>query len=170
MILRRLRSLLLAVLLVGAASFGLLAAAPGFAGFHSIVVAGGSMTGTIDLGSVAITRTIDTDNVKVGQIVVFVPPGGHVPVMHRVVSTKREGKSLVVHTKGDANKTVDPHATKMKGKGEQVVAHIPYIGYVLHWIHSVPLWVLLLPLFGMALLHPFIDLVRLRGRRQTAQT
>jgi signal peptidase len=169
-ILRRFSSLVLAVLLVGAAGIGLLVAAPGFVGLHSITVAGGSMNPTIPLGSVAVTRTIEVDQVAVGDIVVFVPPGGHVPVMHRVIDMKRDGKVLTVHTKGDANNFVDPHVTKMKGSGEEVVAHIPFVGYVLNWIHRVPIILFAIPLLMMAFAQPLIDLVRARGRRTTVET
>jgi signal peptidase len=168
-ILRRLSSLVLVVFLMGAAGIGLLAAAPGFLGLHSVVVAGGSMTPTIPLGSVAISRTISIDDVNRGDIVVFVPPGGHVRVMHRVVQMKRRGQILMVRTKGDANDFVDPHRVQMKGTGEEVVAHIPYVGYVLHWIHMVPLMALVIPLLLLALTQPLINLIRLRGRRQTAR-
>ena len=169
MILRRIRSLVLVVLLVGAAGIGLLVAAPGLIGLHSITVAGGSMDPTIPLGSVAITRTIEADDIGVGDIVVFVPPGGHVPVMHRVIDMKRKGKVLTVRTKGDANKLADPHETKLKGSGEQVVAHIPFAGYVLNRIHRMPLIVFAIPLLLIAFGQPLLDLVRSR-RRTPAQT
>jgi signal peptidase len=162
--------LVLTVLIVGAVCIGLLAAAPGLLGLHSQVVAGGSMTPTIPLGSVAISRTIDIDDVNLGDVVVFVPPGSsHVRVMHRVVSKKRHGNILTVRTKGDANHFIDPHRVQMKGQGEEVVAHIPFLGYPLHWIHSVPLYLLVIPILLLLFTQPLIDLVRPPGRRKTAE-
>lgn len=171
MILRRLSSLILAVLLLGAGGIGLLAAAPGLVGMHSITVAGGSMEPTIPLGSVAITHTVDAARVAVGDIVVFVPPSGRVPVMHRVVKIHRlKDGVLAMRTKGDANDFVDPHVVKMKGSGEEVVAHIPFVGYLLHWIHKVPLTALAIPLLLLAFAHPLAGAIRDRGSRRAAQT
>lgn len=170
MILRRAGSLIRAVLLIGAACVGLLAAAPGFLGLNVTTVAGSSMTGSIPLGSIALSRTVQARDVKTGQVIVFVPPGGRVPTIHRIVNLKRGHDGVIVATtKGDANPKPDPERVKMKGSGELVVSHLPYLGYAMHYIHRMPP-VFYAALFALMLLvGPTRDRFR-RGRTDLAAT
>lgn len=106
---------------------------PALLGMQRYVITGGSMTGTIAKGSVIYSRLTPTDQLKVGDIITFVPPGYTSSITHRIVGIQ-EGKDgrRVYHTKGDFNAAADPWAVNLAAPRQaRYVLHIPYIGYFL---------------------------------------
>jgi signal peptidase I len=76
-----------------------------FLPWPSFVVASGSMTPTLPVGSVVVTQPVDAGEVQVGDIVVFHDPTGRDRrIVHRVVDTTADGYL----TRGDANAVGDP--------------------------------------------------------------
>src|SRR4029077_3034604 len=69
------------------------------AGLHVQTVLSGSMRPTVAPGDLAITQSVLIGSLRVGDVIVFVPPDEVRPVLHRIAS--RTGD--VVTTKGDAN-------------------------------------------------------------------
>jgi signal peptidase len=111
----------------------LIVVVPALLGLQRYVITGGSMTGTISRGSVIYSRLTPTDQLKVGDIITFYPPGHSAPVTHRIVAIDKgqDGRS-VFHTKGDFNQVADPWKVNLvQPKQARYVMHIPYIGYVL---------------------------------------
>ena len=88
------------------AGVAVLAAGIGFrvADFHVQTVLSGSMRPTVSPGDLAITQGVPKGSLRVGDVIVFTPPDGTQPVLHRIAS--REGDVLT--TKGDANSVADP--------------------------------------------------------------
>ena len=99
--------------LVVAAGVAVLAAGIGFrmSDIHVQTVLSGSMRPTISPGDLAITQAVPVGSVQVGDVIVFAPPDGTKPVLHRVAS--REGDVLT--TKGDANSVADPWRITLAG-------------------------------------------------------
>jgi signal peptidase len=109
---------------------------PAALGLQRYVIAGSSMTGTIDLGSVAFEEVVPVDDLRVGDIITYVPPadsGVDNLVTHRIVSL--DGDEL--RTKGDANADVDPWKFQLTAATQpRVVFSVPYVGYPLLWLQD----------------------------------
>ena len=106
---------------------------PALFGLRRYVITGGSMTGTISKGSVVYSKLTPTQDLKVGDIITFVPPGYPEAVTHRIIAitTGQDGKR-VFSTKGDFNKVADPWKINLEQPEQaRCVFHIPVIGYFL---------------------------------------
>jgi signal peptidase len=140
--------------LVLALALALLMLLPTLLGFHRYVLVSGSMTPTIPTGSVVYDKDIPVGDLKLGDVITFVPPpeyGVTSPVTHRIFeigAAPEDAKDKAVagrafRTKGDANEDPDPwrmvlnHPTQ-----DRVEQHLPYVGYVYIWLSKR--WVQLL--------------------------
>ena len=74
---------------------------PSLLGYQRYVITGTSMTGTIDLGSVAFERVVPVADLEVGDVITYQPPAesglDHL-VTHRIVAIKGD----TFRTQGDA--------------------------------------------------------------------
>jgi signal peptidase I len=105
---------------------------PAALGLQRYVITGGSMTGTIDRGSVVYARLAPLSSLRSGDVVTFVPPGLSAPVTHRIVGISVQEGQRVFRTKGDANAVADPWAvTFPRPVLARYAFHIPYAGYLL---------------------------------------
>lgn len=132
-----LRSQLTTGLLI-AGGLGVVAAGFAFRGadLHIQTVLSGSMRPTISPGDLAITQGVPVESLRVGDVIVFAPPDGTKPVLHRIAS--REGDALT--TKGDANSVADPWRISLQGPtGYRLLLVVPLVGW-------------LVPLRGVALI------------------
>jgi signal peptidase len=72
----------------------------------------GSMAPVVPPGSVVVSRPVAADTVRLGDLVMFLPPApfstGGTPVVHRVVELRHERGDILLRTKGDANAARDP--------------------------------------------------------------
>src|SRR5438270_10973379 len=133
---RRLASALVSLLLVGALAIAGLMIVPGLFGYERYVITGGSMTGSIDRGSVAFDQVVPVKQLAVGDVITYDPPAG-APVTHKLthrivwIGRGRDG-SPAYRTKGDANAKADPWTFELHRRTQARVAfHVPYVGYVL---------------------------------------
>ena len=94
---------------------------PGLFGIRPYVVYSGSMEPEIPTGAVVFT--------KEGE---FFPKKGDTVVTHRVVKKEKD----IFITKGDANKTEDPVPAEASQIIGRVVFHLPYLGYVIHFLKA----------------------------------
>jgi signal peptidase len=90
----------------------------------------GSMRPGIQPGDVVVVRPVPTDELKVGDVIAYLPPAHTTPVLHRIVSIDPSGLA----TKGDANNVADPwgkvgtdSATTLR-----LVWVIPKVGLIAH--------------------------------------
>jgi signal peptidase len=106
---------------------------PAALGLQRYVITGGSMTGTIDKGAVVYSQITPVEQLKVGDIVTFAPPGRTEPITHRIVSIDSgPGGQLVFGTKGDFNPVADPwQITFAQPQVPRHVWAVPYLGYPL---------------------------------------
>jgi signal peptidase I len=107
---------------------------PPLLGLQRYVITGGSMTGTIPKGAVIYSRITPAEQLKVGDIITFHPPGGSTAVTHRIIGTEKgpDGRPAF-STKGDFNEAADPWNPVTLNEPQQAryVFHIPLLGYVL---------------------------------------
>ena len=124
----------LAVLLLTAAISHLIPAT----GRQTYIIRGGSMEPTIPLGSVIGVRPVAADSVVAGDIVTLRTLDG-VIVTHRVtaVITGTDG-AILLATKGDANTYADTPEWPAQALVGRVDLWIPYAGYLMAFVATVP--------------------------------
>jgi signal peptidase len=132
-VLARSVSLILPLAAVAAAALMLV---PGLLGYQRYVITSGSMTGTIDRGSLIYDKVVPAASLKVGDIITYTPPpssGVFEPVTHRIVWAGRDRFGHPsFRTKGDFNKVADPWRFVLERPTQARVAfHIPYAGFAL---------------------------------------
>jgi signal peptidase len=102
-------------------------------GFRAYVIYGGSMGSALPVGSVGITETVDSESIKVGDIVAIKKAGRALPVLHRITDMESDAGTTVYTTQGDSNGSPDPDPVTLNGSGDRVVFVIPYLGYLVHF-------------------------------------
>jgi len=114
-------------------------------GYRAYIVYGGSMGSALSSGSVGITRKIEPDAIKVGDIVAIKRSVNASPILHRVIQidTSDDGTRTFI-TRGDANKEPDPQPVVLQGAGDRIVFSIPWVGFIVHFARSFAGHVLLL--------------------------
>jgi signal peptidase len=138
----------------------LLIVIPVLFGYERYVITGGSMEPTIHKGSVAFDEVVPVADLKVGDVITFVPPEswGASPVTHRITGVTRDELGRpVFSTQGDANEYADPWQVSLPGASQARYSfQIPCLGYVLAalTLRPVRLLVLAVPalLIGVSLL------------------
>lgn len=125
-------NLVLITLTLGAVAY----IAPSLLGYERYVITGGSMTGTIDKGSVVFSRNTPAEDLQVGDVITYQPPaesGVNTLVTHRILSMEPgENGSTVFRTQGDANPDPDPWTFSLVDDEEPVVQHaVPKVGWIM---------------------------------------
>jgi len=96
------------------------------------VVLSSSMEPEMPVGSLAITMPVAPEEVKVSDIISFIPYWDpDVTVSHRVVEILTDGE-LAFRTKGDASEDIDPWKVPGEEASGKVVFNIPYLGYLVN--------------------------------------
>ena len=101
--------------------------ATGLFGVQPHLVSGVSMEPTLVVGDIAMTRGVDAQDVKQGDIIIYDTPGG-ARVLHRVIDVYSEGGKTVFITQGDNNNAPDPPVIADQVQGE-VVLVVPKVGW-----------------------------------------
>lgn len=122
--------------------------APGLLGYQRYVLVGGSMEPTIHKGSLVFDRVVPVADLRVGDVITYVPPGSHRAVTHRIVGERRgERGTPVFRTKGDANQLRDAQPFVLSGSTQARYAFaIPGLGWVFILLGSAQARFLLLAL------------------------
>jgi len=148
---RRIVNVLTAIAIAGMLVVALLVLVPAALGLERYVITSGSMSGSIDRGSLIFDQTVPVADLQKGDVITYVPPGPQAaagPVTHRIVwaGKDRFGKPAF-RTKGDANPTVDPWLFVLKQPTQaRVKFDVPYAGYVLAALNVRTLRMLLIGL------------------------
>lgn len=128
--LRLLGTVLLLVVTLGCAAY----IVPGLLGYERYVITGGSMSGSIERGSVAFEKPVPVEDLAVGDVITYLPPpdsGVDTLVTHRITAIEPgESGSTVFSTQGDANPDPDPWTFSLAEGTQPVVEHTaPLVGY-----------------------------------------
>lgn len=127
-------TVLLLVVTLGCAAY----IVPGLLGYERYVITGGSMSGTIERGSVTFEKRVPVEDLVVGDVITYLPPpasGVDTLVTHRIAKSTPgaagTASTAVFRTKGDANPDPDPWTFSLTSGTQPVVVHaVPYVGYV----------------------------------------
>jgi signal peptidase len=129
-----------------------------------LTVMSDSMSPDINAGDMVIIRSVDSDGIKVGDIITYAPRTYGIVVTHRVVGIDDAGNFVM---KGDANTRNDINTVKP----EQVIGRceltIPYFGYVTHYIRQPIGFMILIVIPALLLLGMEIKNVITCGRNET---
>jgi signal peptidase I len=92
-------------------------------------VLSGSMRPGIQPGDLAVIKPAPTNELRVGEIIAYLPPGQTTPVLHRIVSITSAG----IVTQGDANRVADPwgRVKPQTTTVERLVAVVPKVGWLI---------------------------------------
>lgn len=103
-------------------------------GLTPLVFTSGSMSPAIDAGDLAFAKTIDADEIEVGDIVSVVNDKG-TRITHRVVRVDPTEDGAVLTLKGDANAAPDEQVYAVTTV-EKVMFAVPKAGYVVTAVGS----------------------------------
>ena len=148
----------LAARLAGLGVIGLLglvlvtAAVPRLWGYQTYVIYGSSMEPTIKLGSLVVAEPVATEDLQVGDIIVFRSSNNGTTVTHRITGIREEDGRRYFQTKGDASNGSDPLEVSLENGVQQVAYDLPYVGYFVDFAGSTLGIVLLLVLPAAGLL------------------
>lgn len=117
----------LAVLLVGMKALG----------FQVYAVLSGSMEPTYHVGSLIYVKSVDTDDIQVGDAITFMLDENTLAT-HRVTQVIEDISSVSFKTKGDANNNEDAEAVSAQNVLGVPKFSIPYLGYVANYIQNPP--------------------------------
>jgi len=125
------------VVALGAASLIGAGTVPSLFGCVHYTVYGGSMEPALQMGSVAVTRTVPAESLEVGDIIAF-PPSDRADevLIHRIVDIEVRDGERVFTTKGDQNLTADPWPVKLDDKGAKLWYSVPLAGYIIDFAHK----------------------------------
>ena len=139
---------------------------PSAFGYSRYVITGPSMTGTYDKGSVVFEKPVAVGDLRVGDVITYMPPADSgVPnlVTHRILRMqKAQGGGVLFTTKGDHNASADPWHFKLLDSTQPVVQHaVPYAGWA--FIGLADRQVRMLAVGGPAVLVGLLALAELIG-------
>jgi signal peptidase len=119
-------------------------------GYRTLTVQSGSMTGTADVGSVVVARSIAAADVRVGDVIVIQRErqgAAPAPVLHRVIERRVDTSGqIVIRTQGDANPAPDPELQVLRGRTLTPVVIVPRLGGALATVQTPVGW------FGLVVL------------------
>ena len=135
-IVRRLGGLVVNLVLVTLTLGAIAYVVPSFLGYERYVITGGSMSGTIEKGSVVFSKNTPATDLEVGDVITYQPPadsGVDTLVTHRILTMEPgENGSTVFRTQGDANPDPDPWTFSLVDAEQPVVQHaVPKVGWVM---------------------------------------
>lgn len=109
----------------------------GLFGVQPFLVSGVSMRPTLYAGDIVIIKTIEPEEVAVGDVILYKLTNGM--VLHRVIEIQEENGQIQFITQGDGLSVIDDPVSETQLKG-MMVASIPKIGWISIGIRRVLGW------------------------------
>lgn len=96
-----------------------------------LIVLSGSMVPVMLPGDMIIEKSVDPNELQVGDVLIFRDPGGRPDTLitHRIIAIDEE-EERTFHTKGDANNAEDMSVVKASDVVGKLTFVIPYAGYL----------------------------------------
>jgi signal peptidase len=91
----------------------------------------GSMEPAIPVGSIAVIKPVDTEALKIGDVICF-KLSEPTSITHRIFNITNEGFT----TKGDANEDPDQWIVKKENVIGKAIFTIPYVGYLGYFVRT----------------------------------
>ena len=119
-------------------------------GWGVATVLSGSMEPELQVGSIVISRPVEANAIRQGDIISFYSPDDQQMTTHRVLAIGHSS-DFYFQAGGDANEDPDGLVVPYGNVIGKVVYHIPYLGYAAQFIKSPLGLVLTLYIPGMAI-------------------
>lgn len=127
------------VIVVAAVALAVLLGGARLLGMQVFTVLSGSMEPAYHVGSLIYVKSVEPEDVQVGDPITFVLNEQLTVATHRVVGiTVDEDGTIRYQTKGDANNTVDGSLVNENNLLGEPVFTVPYLGYVAEFIQNPP--------------------------------
>lgn len=96
-----------------------------------LIVLSGSMVPVMMPGDMVVAKSVDPNEFKVGDVMIFHPPGAdpNMLITHRIISIE-EGENRIFQTKGDANGDQDFFKVPASNTVGKSIFVIPFAGYL----------------------------------------
>jgi signal peptidase len=94
------------------------------------LVPSGSMVPVINPGDVVIVAPVQTDAIKVGEIIEYRNVKENINIVHRVIAITGNASNMSFITKGDANDSPDPDPVSPQAVMGREIFIIPKIGWI----------------------------------------
>ncbi|MEE0706170.1 MAG: signal peptidase I [Adlercreutzia sp.] len=107
---------------------------PRIMGLQAYAIVSGSMEPNLPVGSLVYAEPYAPESLAPGEVAVFWRKGD--VIVHRVEENRTEKQDLI--TRGDANDGIDAHPAQYEDVVGRVVSDIPYIGYFIMALASLP--------------------------------
>lgn len=120
-------------------------------GWQIDTVTSGSMSPAVKVGSVVVTRPIDTRTIELGDIITYYSPQNVQLTTHRVVGIEEDSPPYFL-TKGDANEEPDPYMVSSASIKGKVAFSMPLLGYITDFIKTPLGFCLILGLPGLIII------------------
>ena len=119
--------------LLAAVVVAMLVLLPSVFGWQRYAIVSGSMTGTYDRGSLVLDEVVPVGELRVGDVITYMPPAGDHLITHRIAWIGRDPSGTRAYrTKGDANPVADPWTFRLDQPTQaRVKVGVPYAGFVL---------------------------------------
>jgi signal peptidase len=122
--------------LLAAVIVAMLVLLPSLFGWQRYAIVSGSMTGTYDRGTLVLDEVVPVADLKVGDVITYLPPPGAGPdhlITHRIAWIgKDQTGGRIFRTKGDANQVADPWTFRLSQPTQARVRFgVPHVGRVL---------------------------------------
>ena len=147
---RRLLELALATFVVSVLGLALAAQLAPAGGYGLYAVRSGSMAPAIGVGDLVIEQRVDPAAIGAGDVIT-IETGTGATVTHRVATVTTNDAGPVFTTKGDANPSPDPVASRGGQVRGRVALDLPLLGYVLAMVTTLSGGVALVSIGGVLL-------------------
>lgn len=124
-------------------------------GMPVVAVESNSMVPTFSRGDMLILQGLPGDEIRIDDIVVFIPPEKNIPIVHRIIGINEDG---TFQTKGDANPkqlAFEKRIEYAQIQGRHILT-IPFLGWVKIGVTDYVLpnlvWIIVAGIIGYAFL------------------
>lgn len=107
---------------------------PKLLGYKTFYIESGSMSPTINQGSVVLEKPIEFEKITEGDVLTFRNAEKTEYFTHRVIGIDKTNQMFI--TKGDANDEQDPSEISYYFTEGKVDFAVPYVGYVMQFLNS----------------------------------
>ena len=135
-------------------------------------VASGSMEPNLGVGELVVTRPLDPNVIKSGDVIAFKSPNDPDTIItHRVIGIVDKGDGISFQTKGDANRSPDQFLVPAESLEGGITFCVPYVGYLASFAQTLSgfatfVGIMLITLVGIVILRGAVS--RMRREAETA--
>lgn len=109
---------------------------PDFLGYTPFIIVSGSMEPKIPVNNIIITKKIDEDKIKVGDVISYLDEDNNIVVTHRVINIKYTNGEFFYETKGDNNTMKDNNLVSYSQVQGKYLFSIPMLGKLISYVKT----------------------------------